>query len=140
MKIRNGFVSNSSSSSFVVYGYLLKEKYVKDQLSKNEELKKQIKEDELSQTLYEIKEKLNNDIEILYDEDDGLKNNEVLFGINISKFDIDCGDIKERRISIIKLDKELENCMNELFEKYKELDVVEFCKEGPIIVCGTKLC
>lgn len=54
MKIRNGFVSNSSSSSFVIYGVKIEDKSVEDivkQFCSEEELKK-IEDDDYWELLY----------------------------------------------------------------------------------------
>lgn len=60
MKIRNGFVSNSSTSSFCIYGTYVSEKVVKDILAKREKVVEENKDDDYNDDycIYELLEGL----------------------------------------------------------------------------------
>lgn len=71
MKVRNGFVSNSSSSSFLIYGISMDFDVIKEQLKKLEQFKEENEEDmdvvEILDELFKGKK-----IEVIgnYNEDD----------------------------------------------------------------------
>ena len=92
MKIRNGFVSNSSSSSFIAVG-----------VRGTEEIKQRVMN-------------LNVDLEDYFDCDDVIYDDSVygIIGTEIASVD-DCGYINEDEISF----EEIENLTKELSEKYQ---------------------
>lgn len=79
MKVRSGFVSNSSSSSFIIYGAWINQEMVKSHLS--EEQLKEIKEDEY--LLTEVAEGLPMFVHFDYDD------RECAFGKSWSNIDDD---------------------------------------------------
>ena len=137
MKIRSDYVSNSSSSSFVIVGKVfsdadeLIDKLVKDKDKLLEELNKLygsewksiddfIDENSLSEVLYSVLDKLGLDFQIAESDWNGCK--EVLVG-----FDMKSGDNKMKETETLKEYKtRVVDALNErgLDAKYNEVDIV----------------
>ena len=137
MKIRSDFVSNSSSSSFVIVGKVfsdadeLMDKLAKDKDKLLEELNKEygseceslddfIEQESLSEVLYTVLDKLGLDFQIAGSDWNGCE--EVLVG-----FDMKSGDNKMKDTETLKKYKSrVVDALNErgLDAKYDEVDIV----------------
>lgn len=85
MKVRTGFVSNSSSSSFVVYGSRFETGDIQEMLAKKktpEEVEEIIEDGEIREVLLELISEMKSDLQVEYDYE-----NEAIY-IGISPFDI----------------------------------------------------
>jgi len=150
MKLRTGFVSNSSSSSFVVCGFSLPnsmERKVWQQLIlenvfnvdiNKEKLKKQTNKtyyDEecfLDGLLYDILK--DNDFVALSGSDDGV-DDQTIFGKLISETSADEPDLSYKEISLSKIEESLYDAHIKLEKELGEGEI------GPIMVyTGTRMC
>ena len=132
MKVRIGFVSNSSSSSFVIFGY---------DISKNKSALKKIKalakgDEDIEEDDYELESLIEENTKIDdivyrvgYGAESGLNGGEIVLGILIAEFSDDGGDYSNEKISLTDLQKKL--------EKIKEQ--FDICEEFTIFK-GTRAC
>ena len=123
MKCRSGFVSNSSSSSFVIYGANIPEQ----ELSKTRFLKEVVGiqnpkvpsdfEDEWEYNDYFYNEAYDfcskGDSYFGFSEEDGSENGCVLIGVKIAEGD-EFNNIGENSVSISKLDEDFSKLKNKL--------------------------
>ena len=86
MKIRNGFVSNSSSSSFVLVGWYLEEDGYKKLVKAL--YKKEHDDEEDDDEKYEITDSLAKTISKMFDTE---KNKDLNFSVNVMDFIDNCG-------------------------------------------------
>jgi len=119
LKTRTSFISNSSSSSFVVLGYSFEEDFLED----NEESE-------------EILDDLYNDFTVLNGTEDGVPEGTLVIGFNLFEFN-DCGTCDEKSYNL----PDIVEKVIELKLKIKEhLDInIEDLKD-PIIFGGTRNC
>ena len=141
MKRRTGFVSNSSSSSFVIYGANIPE----EELSKVKFLREivgiegpKIPDDfedeyEFNDYFYDKAYDVckNGDFYFGFSEEDGYEAGCILIGVKIAEGDNDCNDIGENSVSVEELDKKF----SELKDK---LGLTEDVKTK--IIVGTRCC
>lgn len=139
MKVRNGFVSNSSSSSFIVKGYLLdSNKYTPttimekfsyltpEKITEATDNGKYIWEDVENETFWEFKDE-QKDISFLQGYEDGVRDGYILVGETL--FDSDTLDLPDMILSAT--DSEI---TKEIKEKLGLQD------NELIIACGTRMC
>ena len=124
MKARIGFVSNSSSSSFVLVGYKLKEEKRLDILKKLFPKFKDLDEDALNEKYWDQEK-----IMILEGPDDGVAKGTIVVGKIISEINSESYEMQERDMDF----KELEESVSEIKEL---LDI----KESPRLITGTRSC
>lgn len=133
MKIRTGYVSNSSSSSFVVAGYVLEDKDKSRIWQLLKEFKPEIakKYDNVDDYLMDIGSGFtDNDISIIYgNSDNGLPENKTFIGKFLGK---DNGDYIRFENKAV----DMEILRNELREFEKYLTVDEFSLK---VIIGTML-
>jgi hypothetical protein len=142
MKIRSGFVSNSSSSSFILKGFLVS----KDIVSKRKllevfgfdfkELEKAMseysyksEEDAITDLFYEYMYELKGDVFVGSSKGDGNPNNNVyMIGEIITTLDDDCYCIGYSEIDFTPSNK-----INELQEKLGTNEPIK-------VICSTRMC
>ncbi len=126
MKVRAGFVSNSSSSSFVVYGVELSESILKKIEDKLDE------KHDLYDELYNLESSLKLKDVVFYSDTD-FEND--LIGISIADIHSD-GDATKAKKSLVELDKQADKLIEKLKEKYD----IEINKDDFQIYAGTRSC
>jgi len=120
LKTRNFFVSNSSSSSFIVLGFSFK----------NEDLEDMENYEEFEPELYD-------NFTVLSGSDDGVPEGETVLGIDLYEFD-DCGDMcSENTYTLSDITEKLV----ELRSKMRDImDLEDEDISEPAIFGGTKCC
>ena len=122
MKTRTFFVSNSSSSSFIVLGYSFNSDFI-------EEL-------EDGADLYDILADLDGDFTILNGSDDGISEGDVVFGVELFEFD-DCGDCSTSTYSLQDITDKIIELKLEL-KKHLDIDIEDL--KDPTIFGGVRCC
>ena len=144
MKIRFDFVSNSSSASFVLFGYVLKKDRVKkfaerifgmekiqEEIDRNKYLETKAWEEMDFGDVYEVMFELFNyrsGPSMLSGSDQGLKKDEYAFGFKIEAQD-NCWDSDEGTYT-----------WDEIQQKLKPVKEALEIEEDPVIIVGTRSC
>lgn len=129
MKIRSGYVSNSSSSSFVVVGYLIDDESKTRYVDLIKEIDQLMSTKEIFEDFGCYFEK--NGISIIYgDIDTGIEEGKTFVGKQICEYDLESESFPDVQFEIDDIKEQLEK-----FEKY--LLPEEFKLK---IIIGTKVC
>jgi len=140
MKIRNGFVSNSSSSSFVLVGFELSDKIGEGRTKKMKKLLidiydvepstlEEIEDYELVDDFYHKSRKGENGVTILSGSDDGVGNSTV---VGVMLAETNSYDTFELPDSVTPI-SEIEEKLKKIRESLEEDSEIK-------IYCGTKMC
>jgi len=121
LKTRLGFISNSSSSSFVVLGFSFKDDLLED-IEEYEEILEE-------QEAYGY-------ITVLRGSDDGIPDGETVLGFDLYEFD-DCGQMSSANYSLHNITEKLIDLRSKI-KNTLEIEDADF--QEPAIFGGTRCC
>jgi hypothetical protein len=131
MKIRSGFVSNSSSSSFVLFGFLLdKEDYNEFDLLKK--LDKRLTIEIYNEDKYAVREEISDKYDITIedgDSDNGISEEKIFIGIERFKFD-ENGYVDSTATDFSEIIKDINDIKT----------ILELTDITPLVITGSRSC